>query len=274
MTCADFRAEPEAVPLVERLADAPPPRFALDRALWGVRESAHARGEFVGQQGFMSASEVLGLADRAGVGPGVAVLDLCCGIAGPGLFATASRGCTYLGVDEDPQAIAGARQRADHAGLDVDLEVGHVPPLPAGRFDVVLLLETLLAFRDKQELFEGIRGALGPGGRVAFTVEEGLPLTETERQEMPSADTVWLTSLSDLLCDLARTGFQATWLEEHTSSHRATVDSLVWAYTTSAPDLRRRGLTGVDDLVTSHLLWSRWLREGRVRKFAVVARKV
>ena len=222
----------------------------------------------------MRARDVLALADRAGVAPGVAVLDLCCGVAGPGLFVTASRGCTYLGVDEDPDAIAVARQRADHAGLTVDLEVARVPPVPPGRFDVVLLLETLLAFRDKRALLEGIRGALVTGGRVAFTVEEGLPLTDAERQQMPAADTVWPTPLPDLLSDLTRTGFRVTWRQEQTNAHRAVVDSLLWAYTNSAPDLRRRGHTVVDDLVTSHRLWSHWLQEGRVRKFAVVARKV
>ena len=34
---------------------------------------------------FVTAGEVLELARRAGIGPGVRVLDLCCGVAGPGL---------------------------------------------------------------------------------------------------------------------------------------------------------------------------------------------
>jgi SAM-dependent methyltransferase len=247
---------------------------ALDRALWRGRDSAFAPGGFVGQQGFMEAQEVLTLADRAGVAPGVTVLDLCCGIGGPGLFLTASRGCTYLGVDEDPRAIAVARQQAARAGLTVDLEVARVPPVPTGPFEVVLLLETLLAFRDKRRLLEGVRGALVPGGRLGLTVEEGLPLTEAERRQMPAADTVWPTPLPDLLSDLARTGFRVTWLEERTSTHRATVDSLVSAYAAVATNLPGSGDAGVvDDLVTSHLLWSRWLQEGRVRKFAVVARR-
>jgi SAM-dependent methyltransferase len=254
-------------------APADPKAERLARALWRARESAFAPGEFVGQQGFMRATEILAVADRAGVAPGVCVLDLCCGIAGPGLFVTASRGCTYLGVDEDADAIAVARQRARQAGLTVDLEVAHLPPVPAGRFEVVLLLETLLAFRDQRTLFDGIRNSLVTGGRLAVTVEEGLPLTRSERRQMPGAETVWLTPLSDLLSDLARTGFRVTWRQEHTSTHRATVDTLVAAYSSAAPDLRAMGYTEVDDLVASHLLWSRWLRTGRVRKFAVVAQK-
>ena len=34
-----------------------------------------------------------------------------------------------------------------------------------------------------------------------------------------------------------------------------------------------KGIRDIDDLLTSHRLWSRWLRQGRVRKFALVAEK-
>ena len=54
-----------------------------------------------------------------------------------------------------------------------------------------------------------------------------------------------------------------------------TADALVAAYTAAAPELRQAGAgRAVDDLLAAHRLWSRWLREGRVRKFDVVAEKV
>ena len=55
---------------------------ALERA----RLSAYAPGDFVGQESFMTAGEIRELAVQAGIGPGVTVLDLCCGVAGPGRF--------------------------------------------------------------------------------------------------------------------------------------------------------------------------------------------
>ena len=61
-------------------------RAPFDRALHRARVSAYAPGEFVGQESFMTAGEIRALAVQAGVGPGVAVLDLCCGVAGPGRF--------------------------------------------------------------------------------------------------------------------------------------------------------------------------------------------
>ncbi len=83
---------------------------ALD-PLHAVRGSAFPPGEFVGQQSLVSASEIRTLARAAGIRPGVSVLDLCCGAGGPGSLLVAEMGCTYLGVDADPAAVALARAR-------------------------------------------------------------------------------------------------------------------------------------------------------------------
>lgn len=254
-----------------RVHDRPP----AGDALWRARAAAFPPGEFVGQESFVTAAEVLRLARRARVGPGVRVLDLCCGIAGPGLLVTRELGCTYLGVDSSPVAVDTARQRASAEGLVADFRVAAVPPLPPGRFDVVLLLETLLAFRDKPALLREVASALPVGGRFGCTVEEGRPLTAAERAAMPGSDTVWLTPLARLRADLNRAGLRVSWCVETSRTHRAVVDALADAYTAAAPDLV--GVVGpdaVDRLVTSHRLWGRWLRDGRVRKFAVLAEKV
>ena len=140
----------------------------------------------------MSAGEIRALARQAGIAPGVSVLDLCCGVAGPGRFITEELGCAYLGVDLSPSAIELARARAGAGDLPCRFEVARIPPIPPGPFDVVLLLETMLAFPDKGPLLRGIFEALTPGGRFAFTLEEGLPLSDAERARMPDAETVWL----------------------------------------------------------------------------------
>ena len=64
---------------------------------------------------------------------------------------------------------------------------------------MVRLLETMLAFPNKEPLLQAISGALKPGGRFAFTLEEGAPLTASERENMPVADTVWLAPLEDMI---------------------------------------------------------------------------
>jgi len=167
------------------------------RALHEARTSAYAPGEFADQENFMRAGEILDLARRAGVAPGVFVLDLCCGIAGPGRLIASALGCAYLGVDYSPSASNIARERSQD--LPCRFAVVQIPPVPRGPFDVVLLLETMLAFEDKAALVEGVAQALVPGGRFAFTLEEGAPLTQAERRAMPDSDTVWLTPLDEMV---------------------------------------------------------------------------
>src|SRR6202034_637436 len=145
----------------------------------------------------------------ARVGPGVPVLDLCCGVGAPGRMITAESGCAYLGVDQSASALATARQVA--GGLPCRFEQAHLPPLPGGGFEVVLLLETMLAFPDKEALVSEVARVLEPGGRFAFTVEEGRPLTGQERARMPGADTVWPIGLPELTGVLAGAGLAVTW---------------------------------------------------------------
>ena len=56
----------------------------------------------------MQAAEVRRLAHQARVGPGVPVLDLCCGVAGPGRMIAAESGCRYVGVDQSASAMTGS----------------------------------------------------------------------------------------------------------------------------------------------------------------------
>ena len=136
---------------------------------------------------------------------------------------------------------------------------------------MVLLLETMLAFPDKQTLLEGISGALPTGGRFAFTIEEGRPLTASERERMPDADTVWLAPLDEMLTCLQQTGLVVRRQEDCSESHRAMADSLIEAFTGDAVEIRAQiGDRALDELLAAHRLWSDWLRVGRVRKLAFV----
>jgi SAM-dependent methyltransferase len=247
-------------------------RAPFVQALQRARVAAFAPGEFVGQESFMRAAEIRALAGRAGIAPGVSVLDLCCGVAGPGRFITRELGCTYLGVDLSAGAIDIARALA--GDLPCRFEVSRVPPVPPGPFDVVLLLETMLAFPDKETLLREISRALMPGGRFAFTMEEGLPLTETERARMPDADTVWPTPLAEMLACLERAGLVVRWRADRSQSHRAVAEALIAAFAADAEAIAAQiGRRALDELLAAHRLWSDWLREGRVRKLAFVTER-
>jgi len=241
---------------------------ALERA----REAAHTAGDYVGQESFMRAGEMLELGRRAGIGEGTRVLDLCCGIAGPGRYLARTLRCSYLGVDRNEAAINVARERSH--GLPYVFRTQQVPPVPAGPFDVVLLFETMLAFRDKEPLLRGIAGALDPGGRFACTLEAGAPLTASERDRMPAADTVWLTPLEHLRAMLQEVGLTVRWEHDLTAAHRETATSLLRAYEADSSAISAEiGSTETGDLLTAHRLWVDWLSSGRARKIALVAQK-
>jgi SAM-dependent methyltransferase len=247
-------------------------RAPFDRALRRARISAYAPGEFVGQESFMTAGEIRALGVQAGIGPGVTVLDLCCGVGGPGRHLTRELGCDYMGVDASASAVAVAREEA--RDLPCRFATAHVPPLPAGTFDVVLLLETMLAFEDKEALVRAIAAALRPGGRLALTLEEGAPLTTAERAAMPDADTVWLTPLDEMAVSLERAGLTVTRQEDRSQAHRAVAQALADAFAADAGAIAAQvGRRALDELLAAHRLWIEWLGDGRVRKLALVAER-
>ena len=249
-------------------------RAPFDRALLRARMAAYPVGEFVGQESFMTAGEIRALAERAGIGPGTTMLDLCCGIAGPGRFVTRELGGAYLGVDASAGAVAIARAQAAAEGLPCRFAVADVPPVPDGPFDAVLLLETMLEIADKDALAAGIGAALRPGGRFAFTLEAGAPFTVAERAAMPDSDTLSLTPFDTLTEALDRAGLAITWREDHTRAHLATARALAAAYAADGDAIAAQvGRRGLEDLLTAHRLWIDWLATGRVRKLALIAER-
>lgn len=260
------RAHPEGAPADETHPDETRPGDFLQRA----RRDAYGANEFVDQQGFMRAGEIRTLAAVAGISSGTRVLDLCCGRGGPGRMIARETGCDLLGMDTSESAVREARAQA--AALACRYEVGQVPELPTGQWDVVLLLETMLAFHDKETLLHRIRSVLVPGGRLAFTVEEGDLLTPRERAMMPAADTVWPIPWWRLREVLDRAGFEVIWHQDRSHAHAEVVDALVHELTGGASAIREEiGREHLEHLLTSHRLWRDWLRSGRIRKFAVVA---
>jgi SAM-dependent methyltransferase len=226
----------------------------------------------VGQEGFMGAGEIRQLAGRARIGRETSVVDLCCGVGGPGRLIVRERQCRYLGLDVSTSAVEIAREMA--GDLPCRYEQAHVPPLPGDRYEVVLLLETMLAFPDKRALVSEVARVLASGGRFAFTFEEGWPLTLPERGEMPDADTVWLIGLRDMTVLLEAAGLAVTWQHQCTSSHRETALALLQSFRAHRLEIARQiGTQALDELIVAHQLWSDWLGRGRVRKFAMVAEK-
>src|SRR4029077_20220512 len=125
-------------------------------------------------------------------------------------------------------------------------------------------------FPDKDALAGEVARVLEPGGRFAFTVEEGRPLTQRERGRMAAADTVWPIELAELTGVLRDAGLAVTWQQEHSSAHRAIATALLRCYRDDSPQIAGQiGKQASAELIAAHQLWSDWLGSGRVRKFAM-----
>jgi len=132
----------------------------------------------------------------------------------------------------------------------------------------------MLGFPDKRALLAEVARVLEPGGRFAFTLEEGPPLTSDEHARMPDADTVWLIELAEMAALLREVGLTVTWQEQWSAAHHATATALLQWYRAEATDITRQiGPLALAELIAATELWIDWLGCGRVRKFALVAEK-
>jgi SAM-dependent methyltransferase len=105
---------------------------------------------------------------------GMHICDLTCG---PGLYAVelARQGCSVLGVDFGPAAVAYARNLAEQRGVTerctIVQEDIRTVALPTATFDLVLLIYGQLAVFTKAEatqLLAKAAAALKPGGRLVI----------------------------------------------------------------------------------------------------------
>ena len=245
-------------------------------ALEQARRAAYPPAEYVGQESFITASQVLRVARAAGARPGARVLDACCGNGGPALLVARTTGCRVMGVDIALDAIRLADAARRRQGAAVDFLVADANHLPfAGNFDVVLLFETMLEIEDKAALLAETRRLLRPGGCLGLTLEAGAPLSPEERPRLPESERVWLTPEADLLALLERSGFRPRWRDNLTAEHAAMARRLLDAFarerTAIAAEL---GEDHYQQLQTAHRQWAAWLDAGRVRKPALVAERL
>jgi SAM-dependent methyltransferase len=108
---------------------------------------------------------------RAGVGPGMRVLDLGCGTGDVSFLAARLVGPTgsVVGVDRSAEAVQVAERRARGAGLtNVSFAVQDLTELAvAGRFDAIVGRLVLMYLDDPAAVLRRLLDQLEPGGVVA-----------------------------------------------------------------------------------------------------------
>ena len=144
-------------------------------SIWASSEAAATwrEGAAARERAFGPATERL--LERAGIGPGMRVLDIAAGTGDQAFVAAGRDGPTgsVLATDISAGMLAAAAEGARQAGLhNVQTRVMDAQrlDLEEGTFDAAIARFGLMFMPDLQDALVGIRRALAPGGRFAALV--------------------------------------------------------------------------------------------------------
>ncbi|RDG38270.1 SAM-dependent methyltransferase [Streptomyces corynorhini] len=101
------------------------------------------------------------------------VLDLGCGVGGPGLRLVSHTGARVTGISVSEEQIKTANRLAAEAGLADRAVFQHGDamrlPFADDSFDAVMALESLCHMPDRQQVLTDVARVLAPGGRLVLT---------------------------------------------------------------------------------------------------------
>jgi len=133
------------------------------RAIWDAGDYGDVARRLVAEVGEVAVQ-------RAGIGPGMEVLDVACGTGNATIPAAEAGAARVVGLDLAPTLVEEARERAAAAGVDVELIVGDCEALPFenASFDrVVSAIGVQFAPRHEASAAELLRVSR-PGGIIVL----------------------------------------------------------------------------------------------------------
>jgi SAM-dependent methyltransferase len=124
--------------------------------------------------------------------PGATLVDLGCGLGGPGLWLARAMNARLVGIDWSAAAVEIAAERAPSWLSEgrYEMRVGTFTEtgLPDDAADAIVSVDALALAQDPAAALAEVRRITAPGGRVAFTAGE-------EREREPE-NRVWATALA------------------------------------------------------------------------------
>jgi SAM-dependent methyltransferase len=160
------------------------------------------------------------VADYAAPRPEDVVLDVGCGMGGPGRFVVDRFGCSVLGVDLLPLRIEAAEVLTERTGLAdrISYRIAPATQLPAddASLSQVWMLDVGIHVHDKGALFAEIARVLRPGGLFVMHDQTG-PLPRAMEPATRGAPFI-APSLAELVDYVEGAGLRALRWQDSTSS--------------------------------------------------------
>ncbi len=133
-----------------------------------------AFGEDLGQNSWLTASELQRFMGWLHLRSGERLLDVACGSGSPSLRLAKLTGCDLLGIDIHEQAIANANALARREGVAQRavferLDASQPLPWPPASFDAVMCIDAVNHLPDRRFVLAEWARVLKPGGRLLFT---------------------------------------------------------------------------------------------------------
>jgi len=179
---------------------------------------------------FVTLGEIGAMRDALALPHDGTLVDLACGMGGPGLWVARESGARLVGIDISASGLAGARGRAARVAMGDRARFVQATfartGLDAGSADGVMTIDALQYAPDKRAALLEVARILRPGGRFAFACFEldakrvvGLPVLGTD----PVDD--YCRLLSE--CGFGVIDYDETpgWRERLTSAYQAIIDA-------------------------------------------------
>jgi len=112
------------------------------------------------------------LATRAGLRPGLRVLDVGCGLGGSARYLATEYGCSVAGIDLTREYTEVASELTQRVGLADKVKFRQASalelPFADGEFDIVWTEHVQMNIADKRAFYAELARALKPGGKLVF----------------------------------------------------------------------------------------------------------
>jgi ubiquinone/menaquinone biosynthesis C-methylase UbiE len=205
------------------------PASASFHRLWRAHASGNDFPEGFEHISFVTLAEMRDMTDALALHEGETLLDLACGMGGPGLWIARESGAQLIGLDISTTALKAARERATRVDVR-NARFVHgafaATGLDAASVDGAMSIDALQYAPDKQAAFDEIARVLRPGGRLLLACFEldsarvnGLPVFGTD----PVED--YAPLLQQAGFDVQRYDKTPGWRERVTAAYQAIIDA-------------------------------------------------